>query len=277
MTAEDRLSLAEAADHLGVHYMTAYRYVRTGQLPARRDGATWSVATRDIAAFKKAHAKRSPTRPRRVDRVARLKGRLIEGDEHGAWMIVESALASGVEPAELYRDVLIPALVEIGDEWSLGTMSVTEEHRASAVALRLVGRLGPHFSRRGRSRGTVIVGAPPGDPHSLPGAFISDLLRAKGFEVIDLGANVPAASFVEASLAADRRVAVLVGATSPETVAAVRTVTAALHRANITNVLVGGGAVRDADHARTLGADDWTGLDSNGVLAAVENRATRNH
>ena len=35
---EQTLTLAEAANHLGVHYMTAYRYVRTGQLPARKAG-----------------------------------------------------------------------------------------------------------------------------------------------------------------------------------------------------------------------------------------------
>ena len=37
------ISLQEAASRLGVHYMTAYRYVRTGRLPARRDGAQWFV------------------------------------------------------------------------------------------------------------------------------------------------------------------------------------------------------------------------------------------
>jgi excisionase family DNA binding protein len=37
------LGLREAADRLGVHYMTAYRYVRTGRLPATRIGAQWWV------------------------------------------------------------------------------------------------------------------------------------------------------------------------------------------------------------------------------------------
>ena len=227
----------------------------------------------DIAAFQKAHQQARPTRTRRVDRVARLRERLIEGDESGSWMIVEGALASGVDPGELYTQMLIPALVQIGDEWEHENLSVAEEHRASAVAIRLVGRLGPQFSRRGRTRGTVVIGAPPGDTHSLPGALVSDLLRVRGFEVVDLGANVPAASFVETSLAADRRVAVLVGATNTAHVSAVKAVTRALHEAGVRDVLVGGGAVQNADHARRLGADHWTGVGAAGVIDAVESRA----
>ena len=44
-----RISLQEAADALGVHYMTAYRYVRTGRLPAVKDGAEWRVDPADLA------------------------------------------------------------------------------------------------------------------------------------------------------------------------------------------------------------------------------------
>ena len=40
---QPRVTLHEAAKRLGVHYMTAYRYVRTGRLPAERDGAHWLI------------------------------------------------------------------------------------------------------------------------------------------------------------------------------------------------------------------------------------------
>ncbi len=45
----DELTLHQAADRLGVHYMTAYRYVRTGKLPARRAGSQWVVDAADLA------------------------------------------------------------------------------------------------------------------------------------------------------------------------------------------------------------------------------------
>ena len=45
------ISLGEAAERLGVHYMTAYRYVRTGRLPATRVGGQWVVDPRDLTAL----------------------------------------------------------------------------------------------------------------------------------------------------------------------------------------------------------------------------------
>ena len=45
---EETLSLHQAADELGVHYMTAYRYVRLGVLPAHREGRSWRVRRADL-------------------------------------------------------------------------------------------------------------------------------------------------------------------------------------------------------------------------------------
>ena len=47
--ARDTLTLQEAADALGVHYMTAYRYVRLGLLGATKEGATWKVPVAEVA------------------------------------------------------------------------------------------------------------------------------------------------------------------------------------------------------------------------------------
>ena len=48
MPATDELSVSEAAERLGVHYMTAYSYVRTGRLDARREGAQWRIRRRAV-------------------------------------------------------------------------------------------------------------------------------------------------------------------------------------------------------------------------------------
>ena len=50
----DGMTLQQAAAFLGVHYMTVYRYVRLGLLPARKDGARWRVERADVEAFKAA-------------------------------------------------------------------------------------------------------------------------------------------------------------------------------------------------------------------------------
>ena len=164
----ERISLQEAASRLGVHYMTAYRYVRTGRLPARRDGAQWFVDPRDLDRMQHQDQARPGGRRAKADRTAILTARMIAGDEAGAWRVIDDALASGMDPAGVYLDLLAPVLRGVGAGWAAGTVTVAEEHRASAVALRLIGRLGPQFARRGRKRGMVIIGAPAGDQHSRP-------------------------------------------------------------------------------------------------------------
>ncbi len=276
------LSLTDAAAHLGVHYMTAYRYVRTGRLPAHQEGGEWRVALSDLDGFlamdqAPAPAARGRARPERYR--DRLILRLLEGDEPGAWSIVESAIFAGTEPAQVYLELLAPALSDIGDRWAAGETSVVEEHRATAVATRIIGRLGPSFARRGRPRGTIVVGAAPGDRHALPVAMLRDLLRGAGYAVIDLGADVPADSFVTAATEAKRLLACAVGVATDAAIPGAAAVVEALHSVDPgLRVFVGGPAIRGLEHARKLGADayaaDATAIDvelSEPTVARVHN------
>jgi excisionase family DNA binding protein len=289
------LTLAEAADVLGVHYMTAYRYVRTGRLEASKVGGEWRVPTEAVDRLvpgpsPERHALAGPgpatgsgpvagrTGQARARYRVRLEDRMVAGDEAGAWAVVEAAQAGGADPADLYLDLLIPALRSLGDRWEAGALSIADEHRASVVALRLIGRLGPRFARRGRKRGTVVIGAPAGERHAIPVAVVADLLRQVGFEVVDLGPDTPPASFVEAvalASATGRLVAVLIGVTVPAGLEAARTTVGALAAwsegsGDPVPVLVGGAAVRDATAAAGFGASAYTGVTGADAVAAVE-------
>lgn len=255
--AEQSITLNEAAEKLGVHYMTAYRYVRTGRLDAVKVGGEWRVSESDLAAFVAAAAapaaKTSGGRNARVDYHQRLEDRLLVGDENGAWSVIESALGSGTEPREIYLQVLAPALAHIGEEWAAGRVTVAEEHRASVVTQRIIGRLGPRFNRPGRKRGTVVIGAPQGDHHSVPSAMASDLLRGQGFSVIDLGANSPAQSFLDALRTVDDLVGAGICATHSDNDAAIEDTIELIHTDVGCAVVLGGGAI--TAESRTCGAD----------------------
>lgn len=256
----DRLTLEEAAARLGVHYMTAYRYVRLGRLAASLEDGRWWVEPEALAAV----AAPAPTRPptsgvRWAAWRKRLLSRLSAGDVAGAWSIVEGALAAGRPTVDLYVHLFGPVMRQIGDEWEAGARSVQSEHRASAVALRLVGRIGAGGLRPGpRRRATVVLGGAPGDPHQLPPLMVADALRWEGFQVVDLGADVPAASFVEAARVAPELAAIGVSLSVERHRAAVAELLAQLRReAPPARLLVGGPVVGDEDSARALGADGW--------------------
>jgi excisionase family DNA binding protein len=258
------VSIRQAADTLGVHYMTAYRYVRTGRLPAERAGSEWRIDRADLRRFRESPAVPSgrPSRPARSTTRARLEARLLAADEPGAWAVVESALAAGATPAAVHLELLGPVLVDLGDQWAAGSLTIADEHRASTVAHRVVGRLGPQFVRPGRRRGTVLVGAVADEHHSLPGAMLADLLRGAGFVAVDLGANTPPHTFVDEARATPQLVAVGLGAFTAARRSTVAATVADLRGAGIpAPILVGGRAIPSAEVARALGADGWTGPD----------------
>jgi excisionase family DNA binding protein len=276
----DGMTLQQAAAFLGVHYMTVYRYVRLGLLPARKDGASWRVERADLEMFKAAAegvaANGRPAGRRRAPWADRLEARLLAGDSRGAWGVVESSLAAGTDVASVYLDVLSPALTSIGSRWASGEIDVAAEHRASGIAMRIIGRLGPRFARRGRTRGTIVLGAPPGDHHSLPVALLADLLRAAGWEVHDLGADVPIVDFVGVASATPRLAAVGVSVMASACLESAREAVASL-RAVVppaVPVLLGGLAVPGEAEARALGADAWAS-DGRQVVALVDRLSAR--
>jgi excisionase family DNA binding protein len=264
-----RITLSEAAERLNVHYMTAYRYVRTGRLTARQDGLRWTVALSDLRALGP-----GGRRPRGTGRFAsrdQLIDRLVAGDERGAWIVVEAALTSGMDASAVHLDLIASALGIIGERWASGGLSVGAEHRATTVAARLIGRLGPLFAHRGRKRGTIVIGTAAGDVHALPSAILADVLRGARFEVIDLGANTPAESFAQSAAQPDRLVAVLVGATSRgHGQALARAVSAVRDARRDARILLGGAAVANDTTAARLGADGWSGHDARQAVAAIE-------
>ena len=251
----ETLGLRECAERLGVHYMTAYRYVRLGMLPAIKVGAEWRVAVSDLEAFRSAGSE--PGARRDAPWADRLQARMVAGDDLGAWKVVEGALAAGHDSRSIYLDVIAPALRAVGDGWEAGALSVGDEHRAAAAAGRILGRMSSRFTWRGRRRGRVVIGTPPGERHALPATMAADMMRGAGFEVIDLGCDLPIADFAGAIAAALPVVAVGVSVTSTAALDAVPDLIAAVRAAGAGAIVIGGGAVDGARHARDLGADGY--------------------
>lgn len=301
------LNLKEVAQRLRVHYMTAYRYVRLGRLPAEREGTGWRVREDDLAAFVAAGGAESADGPgaaggvaetrgaNPVDWTGRLVERLLAGDEPGAWTVVEAALVAGFSPQACYLDLVVAALGRISegtraDDRNRRSVTGIERRRnagteagpdgrsfdvagsyvATATASRVVARLGARFRKPGRTRGTVVLGAPRGEQHSLPIAIVADLVRLAGFGVLELGPDVPAEAFVAAATRVERLVAVGIGVTRVDALSEAADVIAAVRQMlPDVPVLVGGQAVRNPEMAALTGATGWA-EDGAGLVAALD-------
>lgn len=253
-TEADHLSLKQVAEILDVHYMTVYRYVRLGMLPATQQGRVWVVRAADLAAFSES----SPASTERgdADWDERLLARMLEADESGAWGVVEAALASGATPTGAYERLLVPALQRVGDLWAEGDIDVADEHAASQIAKRLVARLSPRMARPGRKRGTIILGSTQTETHGIALSIAADLFRGAQFDVIDLGTNLPAESLAGSVASRADVTVVALSITNPGQEVEIARSIAAVREVSDANVVVGGGGTSEKE-ALGAGADGY--------------------
>jgi MerR family transcriptional regulator, light-induced transcriptional regulator len=194
------VDLQTAAERLGVHYQTAYRWVRDGSLKAVKVGSVYDVDEESLDTF--LEQRRTPTPPPSVAKVRdwghqvdRLHALLTSGDELGARGLVDRLREGGIEPITLCEQLFAPTLHRIGADWAAGRVSVAEEHRASAMCERLLARIAVH--PRGRPRGVCVVATPPGEEHSIPASMAAIVLRADRWQVHHLGTQVPTADLID--------------------------------------------------------------------------------
>lgn len=267
--AERVMTLQEVADELGVHYMTAYRWVRLGQLDARKVGGGWRVSPQAVDALRAERSGNGGGGARTAPGGSRLESRLLVGDASGAWGVIEAAMAAGWEVGSVYLEILAPAMQSIGDRWEAGEIDVAVEHRASGIVARIIGRLGARCVRPGRSRGCILLGSPAGERHSLVVSMLADLMRLEGWEVSDLGADTPCESFVVAARMSEGLIAIGLSVTHPDHLDECAATCEALRAGGIeVPILVGGQAIEGLAHARALGADAYA-ADARAMVATL--------
>lgn len=189
------LPLREAAAFLGVHYQTAYGWVREGLLPATKVGRRYQVNMADVQALGLQRAAGTPPRPevqvRNWQRQAdRFYDAIVAGEERLAQTRLER-LAAGVSFIELCERVVVPTLRRIGDNWAAGDVTIAVEHRASAICERLIAPLAAR-QPKGRPRGVAVTATPPGERHGLPALMAAGSLREDHWLVQHLATDLPA-------------------------------------------------------------------------------------
>lgn len=182
---------------------------------------------------------------------------LQAGDEPAALATVERARRAGVPADQIYYAILAPSMVRIGELWERNELSVAEEHLATAITERMIARLSPEFAPPGgRACGLVVVGCVSGERHLLGLRMLSDMLRARGWRVLDLGADVPTADWVRLTLRY-RADAVAISVNNEQHLDEAAALIGALHGAAPGLTVLAGGAALDRNPQawRAIGAD----------------------
>ena len=182
---------------------------------------------------------------------------LLAGDAIRARHLVDVAVEGGMPVPDVYLRVLQPALEEIGDRWESGEVGIAYEHQATAITQGILGKLGPRMRVAPTSGRLAVVACTPGELHSLGAQMLGDFLEGAGWEVLLLGASVPAEGL--AALVDDESPDVVALSTaSPALLPGVEAAVAALRALEPRPFVAVGGRVWrvvDAQRALAFGAD----------------------
>lgn len=198
---------------------------------------------------------------------------VLDGDDTRAAEITRAALAEGVEPLRLVNEFMAPAMDEVGRRFETHEYFVPQlllSARAMKAAMELIR---PLLVARGTEPiGRVVIGTVLGDRHDIGKNLVAAMLEGGGFEVRDLGVNVPPDRFLKALVETGAQVLAM-SSLLTTTMGTMKDTIEVLRGAGLRDrvrVLVGGAAITP-QFAAQIGAD---GYGSNAVEAvAVTKRA----
>jgi methanogenic corrinoid protein MtbC1 len=124
---------------------------------------------------------------------------LVELREDDALALVDTLLQEGADPAGVLDDCR-RAMDVVGQRFACGEAFIPELVMAGEIMQAIAARLKPHLAgeKAGAKVGTVVIGTVRGDIHDIGKDIVATMLDIAGFEVVDLGVDVPAGRFVQA-------------------------------------------------------------------------------
>ena len=123
-----------------------------------------------------------------------------DGDHNKVVQTVEEALKDGMPVIDVLEKGLVPGIKALGERFKDGEVFLPEVLISARAMNRGVEVLKPHFTgEENQKRSTVVLGTVEGDLHDVGKNLVKMMLECNWFHVVDLGIDVPAASFADAA------------------------------------------------------------------------------
>ena len=200
-----------------------------------------------------------------------LKQKVIDGDAKGVAALTQQGLDEGIPAQSILNDVLIPGMGVVGQLFEKNEYFVPELLLAARAMYAALALLRPRLQAgEYKSAGKAIVGTVQGDLHDIGKKLVMILLEGSGFEVVDLGTDVPAERFVEAVKEGSSQIvglSALLTTTLPGMEKTVRAIKEYDPSGKV-KVIVGGAPVTQA-FADSIGADGY-GRDATAAVTLAQ-------
>lgn len=120
---------------------------------------------------------------------------IIDGEAEVAADLAMQSIEAGVDPLDAITKGYVAGVNEVGDSYSCGNVFLPELVMAGEAMKAAIAVLEPELKKKGTTReilGKVVLATVEGDIHEIGKSLVGTMLTAAGFEVYDLGVNVPA-------------------------------------------------------------------------------------
>ena len=195
---------------------------------------------------------------------------ILGGQAEAARSLTEQALGGGADPKDVVDRAMIPAMDEVGRRFENCEYFVPELLISARAMKAALGLLRPRLTSQGaKPAGRLAIGTVRGDLHDIGKTLVSAMLEGGGFDVVDLGVDVPAERFVE-TVTAENVSIVALSALLTTTMPAMKAVVEGLARAGVRDkvkVMVGGAPVTER-YAEEVGADGYAPTAASAVTLA---------
>lgn len=195
----------------------------------------------------------------------KLKQAVIDYDEEAAVAAANEVLENGIDPYKAVFEGLVEGMTEVGRLYEEQEYFVPEILMCSDALYAGLDILKPHIKRQeGDIKGTVVMGVVQGDVHDIGKNIVKMMFDVAGFEVIDLGRDVPLEKFVEEQLRTDSDLLCL-SAMMTTTMVGMPEIIKKVKEKNPRCKIMVGGAPLNEELASKWGADGYS-KDANNAL-----------
>lgn len=133
------------------------------------------------------------------EQLATIQDKVINGKRADALSAIDAALDTGVEPARIMTDALIPAMSIVGEKYSSGEFFLPQMMIAAKAMSECMRHISSGLAQGAYTRkGKAVLGTVAGDFHDIGKNIVKLMLEGNGWEVVDLGVDVSPEVFVEA-------------------------------------------------------------------------------
>ena len=125
---------------------------------------------------------------------------IVEADEDMAEEVLNAGAAEGITAVELLQEGFSKGMNELGEQFSRGEIFLPELIFATEVMKVVTDRVDEELAAKGDAgteKGKIVIGTVEGDVHDIGKGICVSMLKASGFEVYDMGREVPADTFIE--------------------------------------------------------------------------------